>query len=176
MRHRNAGFTLVELSVTTAVIGILASISVGPFAGLLEHRRATAAIESLQTHLALARMAAISRNHATILCPSRDGMTCSNSVDWSIGWMVFVDSNRNRQPDPGDDILRTDLHADDGTLRITSSEGRRQLVYHSDGSSAGSNIKISICGRSHNLLGQVIVNNIGRVRSVRPSVPSPGPA
>ena len=176
MRRRNAGFTLIELSITTAVIGILAGISMGPFAGLLEHRRATAAIESLESHLALARMAAISRNHAAILCPSRDGLSCSSAADWSGGWMVYVDNNRNRQPDPGDDILRTDLHADDGTLRITSSNGRQRLVYRSNGSSGGSNITISICGRSDNLLGQVIVNNIGRARSVRPTSPTPCPA
>lgn len=173
--RRHAGFTLVELTVTTAVIGILASISVGPFSGMLENRRATAAIESLQSHLALARMTAISRNHAAIVCPSRDGMTCTDTVEWSAGWMAYADNNHNRQPDSGDDILRTELRPDDGSLHITSSNGRRQLVYRSDGTSGGSNITISICGHGNALLGQVIVNNIGRTRSFRPTSPTPCP-
>ncbi len=176
MRTRNAGFTLIELSVTTAILGILTSIAVGPFAGLLEQRRAAAAITSLETHMALARMAAISRNRAAILCPSRNGLDCSNDTDWSGGWMLYVDANRNRRPDPGDEILRTDLRTNDSSLHIASSEGRLQLLYHADGSSAGTNLTLSICGRSGNLLGQVIVNNLGRARSQRPRLPTACPA
>lgn len=176
MRIRNAGFTLIELTVTTAVLGILTGVSVGPIASLVEHRRATAAITSLQTHMALARTAAIARNHAAVLCPSRDGQTCSNGSDWSNGWILFIDANNNRQSDAGDEIVRTELRGNGDGLRIKSSNGRNKLRYRSTGSSAGTNLTISICGRSNNLLGQVIVNNIGRPRSARPPAPTPCPA
>lgn len=175
MRIVQAGFTLIELSVITGILGILASIALGPFSGLIEQQRATAAIEALQSHMALARSTAISRNRATILCPSRDSHTCNNDTDWSGGWLLYVDENRNRRPDAKGEILRVDLRTHDGALRIASSGGRRQLRYHSDGSSAGTNLTLSICGRSDSLLGQVIVNNIGRPRSQRPRTPTACP-
>lgn len=175
MRILQAGFTLIELSVTTGILGILASIALGPFSGLIEQQRATAAIEALQSHMALARSAAISRNRSAILCPTRDGHSCTNDTDWSGGWLLYIDQNRNRQPDPEDEFLRSDLRTHDGALRIASSGGRRQLRYQSDGSSAGTNLTLSVCSRSGNLLGQVIVNNIGRPRSQRPRKPTACP-
>lgn len=175
MRIMQAGFTLIELSVATAILGILASIALGPFAGMIEHHRATAAVESLQSHMALARTTAITYNRSVVLCPSRDGRTCSNDTDWSGGWLLFIDQNRNRQPDPGDEILRKDLRTNDGSLRIASSGGRRQLRYRADGSSAGTNLTLSICGRSGKLLDQIIVNNVGRPRSQRPRTPTACP-
>lgn len=176
MRIVQAGFTLIELSVITGILGILASIALGPFSGLIEQQRATAAIEALQSHMALARTAAIARNRAAVLCPSRDGQTCSNGTDWSSGWILFIDANNNRQSDAGDELVRTDLRGNGSGLRIKSSSGRNKLRYRSTGSSAGTNLTISICGRSDNLLGQVIVNNIGRPRSQRPRKPTACPA
>ena len=50
------------------------------------------------------------------------------------------------------------------------------LRYLPDGSSAGSNLTVSICSPAGVLLAQVIVNNIGRPRSERPKTPAPCPA
>ncbi len=176
MRLRHAGFTLIELSVTTAVLGILSSVALVPMQRLVEHQRASSTIESLQTHMALARTAAISRNRATVLCPTSDAVGCANSSDWSSGWMLFVDENRNRLRDPNEEVLRMDVREGGRPLRIASSNGRKRLVYHTDGSSAGTNLTLSICNNGGDLLGQVIVNNIGRPRSQRPKTPTPCPA
>lgn len=175
MSPRNAGFTLIELSITAAILGILASVSIGPMAGLVEQQRATTAISSLLTDIALTRTAAIARNRTAILCPSRDGHNCNNDTDWSSGWLLYIDENRNHQPDPGDEILRVNLRPDASQVRILGSNGRRQLRYRADGSNAGTNLTLSVCGHGHTLLGQVIVNNIGRPRSQRPRQPTACP-
>lgn len=167
MRSPTAGFTLIELMVTLAVSGILATVAVGPLAGFVEARRTAAAISTLQSHFALARLTAISRNHSVIICPSPDGQHCLRSSDWSSGWMLFMDQDGDRRPSASDDVLRTELRRDHHHLRITSSGGRRQLRYHPDGTSAGANLTLSICNERGDLLGQVIVNNVGRIRSTR---------
>ena len=90
--------------------------------------------------------------------------------------MLFSDDDGNRMPDASEEILRVDLEPTSRHLRVTSTVGRQQLRYLPDGRSAGTNLTLSICNQNQELLGQVIVNNMGRPRSERPKVPTPCPA
>ena len=175
MRGRAAGFTLIELATTVAVLAICAGIALPSLTTFIEYQRASAAIMSLTTHMSLARIAAISRNRRAVLCPSSDGMSCEAGTDWSQGWMLFLDDDGNRRPDAGDEILRVDLEPTSRHLRVVSTAGRQQLRYLPDGRSAGANLTISICNQRQQLLGQVIVNNMGRPRSERPEAPTACP-
>ncbi|HSD16078.1 MAG TPA: GspH/FimT family pseudopilin [Thermomonas sp.] len=174
--RRKAGFTLIELAATTSVVAILAGIAAPSLADFLERQRASAAMNSLLTHMALARVAAITRNRRAVLCPSVDGQHCETGTDWSNGWMLFLDEDGNRTPDAGDEIIRVDLEPTSRHLRVLSTTGRSQLRYLPDGRSAGTNLTVSICNQRQELLGQVIVNNMGRPRSERPQAPTPCPA
>ena len=176
MRRRNAGFTLIELVTTLSVMAICAGVALPSLGHLIEHQRASAATGSLLSHMGLARMAAISRNQRAVLCPSTDGATCEASTDWSRGWMLFLDEDGNRKPDASDEILRVDLEPTSRHLRVVSTTGRQQLRYLPDGRSAGTNLTISICGKEGEVLGRVIVNNVGRPRSERPKTPANCPA
>lgn len=173
--RRNAGFTLIELVTTMSVVAILAGVAAPSFAGFLERQRASAAMNSLMTHMALARISAITRNRRAVLCPSTDGRHCETSTDWSAGWMLFADDDGNRKPDANEEIIRVDLEPTSRHLRVVSTTGRQQLRYLPDGRSAGTNLTVSICNQQQELLGQVIVNNMGRPRSERPKAPTPCP-
>ena len=176
MLQRHAAFTLIELLMSVAIVALLAGIGLPPMGRLVERHRANAAMNTLTAHMQLARIAAISRNRRAVLCPTSDGARCVAGNDWSPGWMMFIDEDGNRQPDHADDILQVDLQAASPHLRITSNSGRAQLRYLPDGTSAGSNLTVSVCTPDGQLLGQVIVNNIGRPRSQRPAVATACPA
>lgn len=165
MRRRITGFTLLELAVTVAIMGILAGLALPSMQDFIERQRTSAAISSLVSHMSLARMAAISRNRRSVLCPSADGANCEVGTDWSRGWMLFVDDDGNGRPDSGDDILRVDLEPTSRHLRVISTRGRQQLRYLPDGRSAGANLTISICSQDGAVLARVVVNNMGRPRS-----------
>ena len=176
MPKRPAGFTLIELMTTTAILATLAGIGLSPMRALIERHRASAAASSLISHMQLARMAAVSRSRRAVLCPSSDGANCQPGTDWSPGWLLFVDDDGNRRPDASDDILRADREPTSRRLRIVSSAGRQQLRYLPDGTSGGSNLTLSICNQRGELLGRVIVNNVGRPRSERPATALPCPS
>ena len=175
MRRCTAGFTLIELTTTVAVLAICAGVALPSLRSFLEQQRTLAAISSLTTHMSLARMTAISRNQRAVLCPSSDGASCEAGTDWSTGWMLFVDEDGNRKPDASDEVLRVDLEPTSRHLRVVSTVGRQQLRYLPDGRSAGTNLTISICNKTGDVLGRVIVNNMGRPRSEKPKVPATCP-
>lgn len=175
MSVRTNGFSLVEVVLATAILAVLAAVSVPAFGALLERQRASAAMAALSTQMQLARMAAITYRRPTVLCPSTDGMACDGGPEWSGGWMLFLDRDGNRRPDASDEILRVESAPSTATLRLVATSGRPLVRYQPDGRSAGSNITISVCNTRHELVGAVVLNNMGRPRSFRPASPTPCP-
>lgn len=174
-RFRQTGITLAEVVVCACVLSITAAIAAPSMGRLIERQRAIAANHNLITHLAQARMTAITRSAPAILCPSRDGATCNANTDWGDGWLLFLDRDGNRQPDHPGDIVSADNTPTSRHLRLTSTAGRKQVRYLPDGRSAGSNLTISICNMKDELLTAVVVNNTGRARSAHPRTPTACP-
>lgn len=81
-RVGNAGFSLVELMVTVAVLAVLLGLAVPSFQGVIQQNRLTAATNELVAAVQLARAEAIRRNREVELCPTENGSTCGGS-SWS---------------------------------------------------------------------------------------------
>lgn len=120
-----AGFTLIELMVTVAVIGVLAVVAVPAMTGLVNAYRLNGAAGELQTAVQLARSEAVRRNVPVTLCGSADGLTCSGATAWN-RWIV-------RGRDPGTvntvDILRDETPA--GGLQVSGPAAG--IVFRSSG-------------------------------------------
>ncbi|HEX7803190.1 MAG TPA: Tfp pilus assembly protein FimT/FimU [Pseudoxanthomonas sp.] len=166
------GFSLSEALVAMAISAILVAIGVPSYRSMLENQRASSTMHLLTSYMASARGTAISYRIPTVVCPSNRAGGCRMDGDWSQGWLMFFDADGNRQPDAREDILRDENAPLHPSLRLVSSSGRPQLRYLPDGRSAGSNISVRLC-RGNVLLGQVIVNNVGRVRSEKASGSKP---
>lgn len=100
-RARSAGFTLIELMVTVAVLGVLLSVAVPSFMDFMASSRGASISSAFVVDMTRARSEAISANTCVKICQSDNaasGMTatCAGSGDdWQRGWIVFRVPNCN---------------------------------------------------------------------------------
>lgn len=161
------GLTLVELLAGVAVIAIVFAIGIPGYRSLAGTSRVTTAINSMAGYLHYARSEAVTRGIPVVLCPSADGRNCDDTIDWQQGYMVFVDTLRNRIPSPLHPPLRYARPPQKG-VSIRTSVGRKKLVYYPSGMSPGSTATITVCDQSGVAEPRaIIVSNAGRPRLSR---------
>ncbi|HBK46827.1 MAG TPA: pilus assembly protein [Xanthomonadaceae bacterium] len=158
---------MVELVVAMGVLVVLAGIGIPGLQGTLERQRAATAMHRISAQFALARNTAITQRVPVSVCPSIDGARCRSDSDWSAGWIMYRDPVKAGQPAGAGAVMRYENAPVAGSLRLLSSSGRKAIRFLSDGRSAGSNLRLRLCN-DRQLLGEVVVNNLGRVRSSRP--------
>ena len=121
MRRQQGGFSLYELLMTLMLAALLLSIGLPSFSSLLARSQQAVEINALFHAFHLARKQSIMRRKVVSLCPSRDGESCLAGTDWSQGWIMFENTDRDSPPrvDPGEIIVRAHDVAD--SVRITAN-------------------------------------------------------
>ena len=108
MRRMRRGVTLYELLMTLALVGIVLAAGLPAFSGTLARQRQAVEINALFHAIHLARKESIVRRKVVSLCPSQDGERCEPGKDWSAGWVLFENSDRDSPPqvDAGETVLQ----------------------------------------------------------------------
>lgn len=88
-----AGFTLIELMVTIAIVAILIALAFPSFEGSFRSNRLATTSNEIMGSIALARSEAVRTSRDSMLCASSDGATCGD--DWNQGWLIAVDEDQN---------------------------------------------------------------------------------
>ena len=162
---RMQGFTLVELVVVLAAAGTLLLVAVPAFSSLAAGTRVSSAAHAVSADLAAARMLAVARAQPVAVCPLDGHGRCRLDGDWTLGWMLFLDPERLRQPRTAGDVLRVTQPDSGGRARMRSSAGRSQARFLPDGRASGSNLSLRICSGHPGVPGlNLVINNAGRLR------------
>lgn len=170
-RGASRGYSLVELSVVVAIVGILSAIAMPSFARLLADTRVGDASSDLFSAVIQTRSEALKRRQRVILCPSGDGQDCADTVEWNGGWIVFEDGNDNGRREDDEPLLRVGemrhsrirISGDASVGRYVSyvATGRTQQLT-TGAWQAGT---LTVCGEG--IARRIIINRVGRPRMAR---------
>lgn len=158
--NNKKGFTIVELMVVLAIIGIISSIAIPSYQSMIFKNRVTAALSSLHGALLVTRTEALKRGVPVTICRSETANTaptCSatNSLanvntGWADGWLIFVDYNNNGQYEPGSvpaDILinvQGRLSRDITDISIIPNTSRKAITFGATGQVFGAYIQLAV--------------------------------
>ena len=106
---RLRGFTLIEILVVIAIVGVLLGLATPSMAKFVADWRVNAAVNSFSRDFRLARAEAIKRSRPVVICRAKltgANPSCENGTEWKGGWLVFVSNNFDSVYDvSGDELL-----------------------------------------------------------------------
>jgi type IV fimbrial biogenesis protein FimT len=157
----SSGFGLIEQIVVLIVLAVVTAFAIPAFSRMLDSHQLRMAQTDFIAALQHARSLAVNGQTHTLLCPSRDALTCNSNSDWSDGWLVGRDKGKG-------ELDGLPLYVGSrGFMRlsIVGSDSKKVIRFNPDGSASNSNQTLYFCvrGKSDRAL-LVVISRLGRAR------------
>lgn len=165
VHSRQFGITLIELMIVVILVAALLLIAMPSFAGLFSKTRVSTQTNAILETLHIARSYAITQQRNVHICHLDPSTMDSCDADrnfnsaWSVGWLVFVDTNNNKDLDQKDHVLK--IVEMSGTVNIVFNQ-RGRLRFFPDGSARSAGFYI--CDRGQTSFRHVYLLHTGRAR------------
>jgi type IV fimbrial biogenesis protein FimT len=159
---RKHGFSLLELLLTIALGALILGLGLPTFGNLAARTRQGVAVDALFHAAHLARKESITRRQVVSICPSFDGRRCTPGTDWSGGFLLFENRDRDDPPqvDVGEPVLQR--YAPPKDLLITAN--RRGFTFRATFRRA-TNGTIVVCDRAKRISPKaLVISYTGRPR------------
>ena len=100
------GFTLLELIIIIAILGITMAIAAPGLSTMMANNRISSDASDFAAALQLAKAETAARVNPVVICKKNTTSNgCIASGDWSQGWFVFSDDNGDGAFDAGEAVL-----------------------------------------------------------------------
>jgi len=141
MKNKQSGFTLLELMVTVAIVGIIASIAIWNSSDMLEENRAENFLLELKRNISYARSQAASTDEIVVICAAQHNevknnnayLKCRNKWDKNKTIIVFIDKNNNGDYDSSTDSLLRVMEKISLADKIKYTGNNRRLRFNTSG-------------------------------------------
>lgn len=170
-RVRRRGFSLAEQMAVLAVASIALTVAAPDLGALLRAFQIKAAVSDLSGAIALTRAQAIARNAQVKIVP-RDAA----GTNWAGGWIIFVDSDGDRRPDAGEELIEVHGPVAKGiaaNFAFTSPAPPYYIAYNGAGRSCSDTSGASRFGTLSLFHGdqtrRIKINMLGRARVCNPA-------
>lgn len=165
-RRTARGFTLIDMLIAVIILGLVLGIAIPGVTHAVARVRSVSARTALTAALFDAHRIATVRGRHVVVCAGTD-TGCSGGTDWSDGWIVFIDDDRDRQLGPKEHVVQREPELPRG-VGLHGTLGRSRVVYQPNGSNAGSNATFTLCDRrGPQDAERLILANGGRLRQDR---------
>lgn len=164
------GFTLIELMVVVALVAILATLAIPSWTQMRTRNAIRTAVNDFNASLQFARSEAVRINTPVTLCPSDDGVNCTET-EFQNGWIVRTGPRTN---DAAQLILQDTLPR--ALIRIdATSAATRRFTYLPNGlpasNFAGATVEVCPTTPTFDYMVRVLtINRTGRITLSSPGV------
>ncbi len=170
-RSRYEGFTLTELIIAIAMVAILLALALPSFQSTIRSNRLATSTNQLTSAFGLARSEAIRNTRGAGVCGSVDGATCSNSTNWTSGWLIWSDTNDTGAFESGTDTVLRYIQpaqrivvAGPGVAEAVRFDRRGRLIGAAD---LQFSVQPQECG-GQMLRRELLISRVGQIRKVGP--------
>jgi type IV fimbrial biogenesis protein FimT len=148
--------------ITVSLAGLVLGVGLPSLGKLAADQRLRAQIDPLFHAIHLARKESVVRRQVMTLCASHDGERCADDSDWSDGWLMFVNTDRDLPAVIDDDEVVLQRHTGDPRVQIAAN--RRSFTLRSTELRA-TNGTLVFCDRARRSASRaLVVSYTGRPR------------
>jgi type IV fimbrial biogenesis protein FimT len=172
-KRRNAGYNMMEVMMVTALVAILATIAIPSFKYVTTSNRIAGEVNGLLGDMQFARSEAVKEGQSVTVCIAQNVNlnSCAGNAangNWALGWIVFLDTNGNKQVDANEAVIRTQP-AFSGTDTFVAPGAFNALTFNRLGyaPTAATVIKLHDLTSNVNWIRCLAVNPIGSVVTER---------
>ena len=166
---QKTGFTLIELIVTLAILAIITSIALPYFHETMAKQEIKKITHTLVSSIQLAKSHAAIHHTNVVICPSQNKVNCQAN-HWNSGFIVFLDTNKNRQADTGEKIISTEsTELQYGNLNWRGTLSIPSLTFQAEnGLPNGSNGSFYYCSIYQQPHYKIVLSRMGHTRIENP--------